>query len=58
MHELTDFDMSEYLDNQEAIVEYFFQVFEEGDQDELLRALEYLVKAKGLSSHAGTSQPD
>jgi len=49
MHKLTDFDMSEYLDNQEAIIEYFSQVLEEGDQDELLRALGYLAKAKGMT---------
>jgi len=41
--------MSEYLDNQEAIIEYFSQVLEEGDQDELLRALGYLAKAKGMT---------
>ncbi len=52
MHKLTDFDMSEYLDSQEAIIEYFSQVLEEGDQDEFLRALGYLAKAKGMTQIA------
>jgi probable addiction module antidote protein len=49
MQKLTDFDISEYLDSQEAIMEYLSQVLESGDQDEFLRALGYLVKVKGMS---------
>lgn len=49
MQKLTDFDMSGYLDNQEAIMEYLSQVLEKGDQDEFLRALGYIVKVKGMT---------
>lgn len=49
MHKLTDFDLSEYLDSPEAIAEYMSQVIAEGDQDELLRAIGYVAKAKGMS---------
>lgn len=49
MGKLTDFDMSEYLDSEEAIAEYISQVLEDGDQDELLRAVGYIAKAKGMT---------
>lgn len=49
MHKLTDFDLSEYLDSPEAIAEYMSQVIVDGDQDELLRAIGYIAKAKGMS---------
>jgi probable addiction module antidote protein len=49
MGNLTDFDMSEYLDSPEAIAEYISQVLEDGDQDEFLRAMGYIAKAKGMS---------
>lgn len=49
MGKLTDFDMSEYLDSPEAIAEYISQVLEDGDQDELLRAIGYIAKAKGMT---------
>lgn len=49
MDKLTDFDMSEYLDSPEAIAEYISQVLEDGDQDEFLRAMGYIAKAKGMA---------
>ena len=49
MGNLTDFDMSEYLDSEEAIAEYISQVLDDGDQDELLRAVGYIAKAKGMT---------
>jgi len=49
MHKLTDFDLSEYLDSPEAIAEYMSQVIADGDQDELLRAMGYIAKAKGMT---------
>lgn len=49
MHKLTDFDMSEYLDSPEAIAEYMSQVVADGDQNELLRAMGYIAKAKGMT---------
>ncbi len=49
MHKLTDFDLSEYLDSPEAIAEYMSQVIADGDQNELLRAIGYIAKAKGMT---------
>lgn len=42
------FDMVEYLDSEENIQEYFCQVMEEGDPDEIVRALGYIAKARGM----------
>lgn len=49
------FDMTEFLDSDEAIGEYLSQVLEEGDSDELLRALGYIAKAKGMAMVAKES---
>lgn len=46
---LTDFDISQYLDNNEIIAEYLTQVIEEGDMDELFTAIGNIAKAKGIS---------
>ena len=46
---LTDFDISQYLDNKEVIAEYLTQVIEEGDMDELFLAIGNIAKAKGMS---------
>ena len=48
-NELTDFDISQYLDNKEVIAEYLTQVLEDGDIDELIVAIGNIAKAKGLS---------
>lgn len=48
-NELTDFDISQYLDNKEIIAEYLTQVIEEGDMDELLSAIGHVAKAQGIS---------
>lgn len=48
-NELTDFDISQYLDNKEVIAEYLTQVLEDGDIDELMVAIGNIAKAKGLS---------
>lgn len=45
----TDFDISQYLDSKEIIAEYLSQVLEEGDMDELLNAIGYIAKAKGMT---------
>ena len=49
---LTDFDIVDYLDSKESIREYLSQVLEEGDTDELLRALGHIARAKGMSEIA------
>ena len=48
-NDLTDFDISQYLDNKEVIAEYLTQVIEEGDMDELFLAIGNIAKAKGMS---------
>lgn len=51
-NELISFDITEYLDNDEAIAEYLSQVLEEGDNEEFLRAIGYIAKAKGMAQIA------
>ncbi|MGI9213139.1 MAG: addiction module antidote protein [Methylococcaceae bacterium] len=46
---LLPFDMVSLLDSDEAINEYLSQVLEDGDNDELIRALGYIAKAKGMT---------
>jgi len=46
---LQTFDITEYLDSQEAIAEYLSQVLEDGDTDEFIRAIGYIAKAKGMT---------
>lgn len=46
------FDMARLLDSDEAISEYLTQVLEDGDSDELVRALGHIAKAKGMTQLA------
>jgi probable addiction module antidote protein len=46
---LLPFDMASLLDSDEAISEYLSQVLDEDDSDELIRALGYIAKAKGMT---------
>jgi probable addiction module antidote protein len=48
-NELSDFDISQYLDNKEIITEYLSQVLEDGDMDEFFVAIGNIAKAKGIS---------
>jgi DNA-binding phage protein len=43
---LTTFDMAALLDSDEAFSEYLFQVLADGDHEEFLRAVGYVVKAR------------
>ena len=52
MNKLTTFDISQYLDSKEIISEYLTQILEEGNMDELLEAIGYIAKAKGMSQIA------
>lgn len=45
-NDLIDFDISQYLDDEEVIAEYLIQVLEDGDIDELLSAIDYISKAR------------
>lgn len=48
----TRFDMADYLDSDEAIQEYFRQVMEEGDPDEIVRALGHIARARSMTQLA------
>lgn len=50
--EVTNFDIAEYLDDKEVIAEYLSQILEDGDMNELLEAIGYIAKAKGMSQIA------
>lgn len=52
MSQLSTFDISQYLDNNEVIAEYLTQVLDDGDSDELLEAIGNIAKAKGMSQIA------
>jgi probable addiction module antidote protein len=53
--ELQPFDLSAVLDSDEAIAEYVRQVLEDGDTDEMLRAVGYVAKARGMAQVAKDS---
>lgn len=49
------FDVADYLQTDEDIVEYLSQVLSEGDTVELVRAIGYVAKARGMSQIAKDS---
>ena len=49
---LIPFDITEYLDSDEAIAEYLSQVLEDGDNEEFIRAIGYVAKARGMAQIA------
>ena len=51
-HTLTTFDMAALLDSDEAISEYLSQVLTDGDNEEFLRAIGYVIKACDQPGHA------
>lgn len=53
--QLPEFDMSDYLDSDEAIAEYLTQVLADGDSAELVRALGHIAKARGMAQIAKDS---
>ncbi|MDB5982238.1 MAG: addiction module antitoxin [Pseudomonas sp.] len=52
---LTTFDMAALLDSDEAISEYLSQVLADGDNEEFLRAIGYIAKARGMAQIAKDS---
>lgn len=52
MTQLSTFDISQYLDNNEVIAEYLTQVLNDGNSDELLEAIGNIAKAKGMAQIA------
>ncbi|MFI3271888.1 MAG: addiction module antidote protein [Pseudomonadota bacterium] len=55
METLTKFDLSEYLDSEEAIAEYLAAALEENDMDLFLAALADIAKARGMAQLAKDS---
>ncbi len=49
---LTNFDVAALLDSDEAISEYLSQVLADGDNEEFLRAIGYVLKACAQPGHA------
>ena len=49
MAKLIRFDVADHLDSDEAIAEYLSQVLAEGDSDEIIRAVGYAAKARGMA---------
>ncbi|MDO7897061.1 addiction module antidote protein [Pseudomonas citrulli] len=52
---LIAFDLATLLDSDEAISEYLSQVLADGDNEEFLRAIGYIAKARGMSQIARDS---
>lgn len=47
--ELTNFEMAALLDSDEAISEYLSQVLADGDDEEICRAIDHVIKAYAVS---------
>ena len=46
------FDIVTELDTEEAMIEYLRQVLEDGDTDEILRAIGHVARARGMAQLA------
>ncbi len=55
VQQLSEFDMAEHLRNDEDIAEYLSLVLQDGDTDELIRALGHIAKARGMMQLAKES---
>lgn len=53
--EITEFDISEHLSDEESIAEYLTAIMEENDTRMLLSAIGDIAKAKGMSKIASES---
>lgn len=53
--DLPEFDMAEQLRNEEDIAEYLSMVMADGDTDELIRAIGYVAKGRGMTEIAKVS---
>lgn len=56
----TKFDIADYLDDNEMIIEYLNTVLEEGDNNDLIVAIGHIAKAVGMTKIAedtGMSRP-
>lgn len=50
--DLPEFDMAEQLQTEHDIAEYITMVLDDGDTDELIRAVGYIAKARGMTEIA------
>ena len=50
--DLPEFDMAEQLQTEQDIAEYITMVLHDGDTDELIRAVGYIAKARGMTEIA------
>lgn len=58
--EVSSFDISEYLDDDETIFQFLNNALEEGNVEELITAIGYVAKARGMTKIAadtGMSRP-
>ncbi len=53
--ELTSFDASDYLDNEEIIAEYLTVALEDSDPDAFLTAVRDVAKARGIATIAANA---
>ncbi len=52
---ISEFDISDYLDDDEVITEYLNTALEEGDNDDVLRAIRHVAKAVGIAAISNKS---
>ena len=52
---LKSFDITRHLNSEKAMAEYLSQALEDGDNEELMRVLGHIAKAKGMASIAKAS---
>ena len=50
------YDIANYLDSDEMIHEYFSQVLEDGDAEEIVRALEHIARAREMGDLASKTE--
>lgn len=58
--DISRFDISDYLDSKEMIVEYLNTVLEEGDNSDVITAIGHIAKSIGMTKIAeetGLSRP-
>ncbi|MFY0601085.1 MAG: putative addiction module antidote protein [Cyclobacteriaceae bacterium] len=57
---VSKFDIAEYLDDDEMVLEYLNSVLDDGDSADILTAIGHIAKAQGMSKIAaetGLSRP-
>ncbi|MEQ8474097.1 MAG: putative addiction module antidote protein [Marinoscillum sp.] len=47
--EVTKFDIAEYLEDDAMIAEYLNTILEDGDSEDIITALGYVAKARGMT---------